>query len=218
MRLTLGLFLQLAAASAPSVAPETLAAFARHESGLDPNAIHDNTTGLSIHPDSPETATALATSLLSQDHSLDLGLLQVNSANLARTKLTLRSAFEPGESLRAGAQILVAAYQQCRHGGQVAPQIALRCAASVYNTGSEQNGILNGYQAKVWRAAALIVPAIRTANTEQPAIASDDVFAPQPRSHSPAILEDALHPAPPVFSDDDGMRDAVHLPNPTETP
>ena len=40
-------------------------------------------------------------------------------------------------------------------------QAALRCAASVYNTGREQAGILNGYQADVWRAAAQVVPAIQ---------------------------------------------------------
>jgi type IV secretion system protein VirB1 len=67
----LPLFLQLAATHAPSVAPETLAAFAQHESGLDPNAVHDNTTGLSFHPEIAEAATALAASLLAKGHSLD---------------------------------------------------------------------------------------------------------------------------------------------------
>ena len=145
--------------------------------------------------------------------------MQVNSANLALVGLTVRKAFDPAQSIRAGAQILVSAFQQCRRRGLVEEQAALRCAASVYNTGSEQNGILNGYQAKVWRAAALIVPAIRIAATvEQPSVGADDVVAPQPRPRPPAVLEDALHPAPPVPSDEDGMRDAIHLPDPTETP
>jgi hypothetical protein len=85
--------------------------------------------------------------------------------------------------------ILVAAYQQCRRGGQVAPQPALRCAASVYNTGREQAGILNGYQPRVWRVAAQIVPAIQTAATEagpQPQGATEnEVVAPCQRRSNP---------------------------------
>ena len=57
MNVSLPLFLQLAAANAPAVAPETLAAFAQHESRLDPNAIHDNTTGLSFHPETADVAS-----------------------------------------------------------------------------------------------------------------------------------------------------------------
>lgn len=220
MLMTLPMFLQLAATAAPAVAPETLAAFAQYESGLNSTALHDNTTGLTFKPATVEAASALASSLLAQGHSLDLGIMQVNSANLATVGLTVPAAFDPAQSVRAGAQILAAAFQQCRRKGLAEEQAALRCAASVYNTGSEQNGILNGYQAKVWRAAALLVPAIRTAATipDQPAIAPDDVVAPQPRPRLPTLLEDALHPAPPVPSDDNGMHDAIHLPNATETP
>jgi type IV secretion system protein VirB1 len=219
--LTLPLFLQLAAAHAPSVAPETLAAFAQNESGLNPNAVHDNTTGLTTYPETAAAAMELATSLLAQGHSLDLGIMQINSANFVNTGLTVAAAFDPGLSLRAGAQILVAAYQQCRRGGQIAPQAALRCAASVYNTGREQAGILNGYQARVWRAAAQIVPAIQTAGIEpgsQPQSATaDDVVAPRPHLHPP-VLEDALHPAPPVSNDNEGMSDALHLAHRKDAP
>ena len=109
MILPLSLFLQLATAEASSVAPITLAAFAQNESGLNPNAVHDNTTGLSTYPETATAAIALATFLLREGHSLDLGIMQVNSANLARTGLTVATAFEPGQSMRAGAMILVAA-------------------------------------------------------------------------------------------------------------
>jgi len=211
MILALPVLLQLASTEAPSVAPETLAAFAQHESGLDPNAIHDNTTGLSFYLQSAEAATALAASLLAKRHSLDLGLMQINCANLVNAALTIRSAFDPGESLRAGAQILVAAYQQCRHGGQVEPQAALRCAASVYNTGTEQAGILNGYQAGVWKAAAQIVPAIQVAGLLPPATAmtgvGDTVAAPMPPA--PAMMEDLLHGGPPVPLSSAGLEDAL---------
>src|SRR5437588_10300748 len=90
--------LQLAAAHAPSVAPETQVAFAQAESGLDPLAVHDNTTGRSHAPATAADAVALATSLLRQGHSVDLGLLQINDANLRRTGLTVATAFDAGRS------------------------------------------------------------------------------------------------------------------------
>ena len=138
-------------------------------------------------------------------------MMQINCANFVNTALTVRSAFDPGQSLRAGAQILVAAYQQCRRGGQIEPQAALRCAASVYNTGTEQAGILNGYQAHVWKAAAQIVPAIQVAGKLPPAPAqpsTDDTVA-APRPPSPAMMEDLLHGGPPVPLSSAGLEDAL---------
>lgn len=220
MLVTLPLFLQLAATAAPAVAPETLAAFAQYESGLNSTVLHDNTTELTFKPATVEAASALASSLLAQGHSLDLGLMQVNSANLPLVGLTVSAAFGPAQSIRAGAQILASAYQQCRHDGLVEEQAALRCAASVYNTGREQAGILNGYQAGVWRVAAQIVPAIQAASLAASAPASgappSDVVAPGPRM--PMSLEDALHSAAPVPDDGNGLSDALHLSNQPEKP
>ena len=139
---------RLAIEHASTVDADTLLAFAQHESKLRPWAIHDNTTTNTYLPASAAEATALASTLLNQGHSLDLGIMRVNSTNLRRTGLTVEMAFDPGESMRAGAQILVAAYRQCLHGNlranSVEQQVALRCAASVYNTSQELAGILNG--------------------------------------------------------------------------
>jgi type IV secretion system protein VirB1 len=178
----------LAAQYAPAVAPETVAAFAKAESSLDPLAVHDNTTGRSHAPATVSDAVALATSLLRQGHSVDLGLLQINDANLGKTGLTVATAFVPSQSIRAGAQIMVAAYRQCQP-GRSEPD-ALRCMASIYNTGREQAGILNGYVARVWKAADLIVPAIREAGT-RPAMAAE------PSARDPP--SDACGPKPPSW-------------------
>ena len=216
---------KLAAENAPSVNVGTLLAFAWFESKLRPWAIHDNTTRMSEFPTSRADAVARAATLLNLNHNLDLGLCQVNSANLARTGLTVASAFDPGTSLRAGASILVAAYQRCLHGKEHATpteqQAALRCAASIYNTGHEQTGILNGYQSGVWRAAEQIVPAIQfgaAGNPPSPPANPEDVVAPVPRSPSPSALEDALHATPPVPDTRDGASDALHLASRKEVP
>lgn len=216
---------KLAAENAPAVNVGTLLAFAWFESKLRPWAIHDNTTRLSEFPASRAEAVARASTLLSLNHSLDLGLCQVNSANLARTGLTVATAFDPGRSMRAGASILVAAYQRCLHGNEHADraeqQAALRCAASIYNTGREQTGIFNGYQPGVWRAAEQIVPAIQfsaTGNPPSPPVKPEDVVAPVPRLPPTFTLEDALHATPPAPVTGDGVTDALHLASRKEAP
>jgi type IV secretion system protein VirB1 len=215
-QLSLATAAELAAARAPEVNTGTLLAFAYHESRLRPFAIHDDTTRQSSFPASAVDAVTLTHALLALGHSVDLGIMQVNSANFARTGLTVTTAFDPGESMRAGAMILTEAYRQCSRGhldpGQAVQQAALRCAASVYNTGDEQAGIANGYQPGVWRAASEIVPAIQSAlrTGPSPPTAPAEMVAPEPR-RPPPRLEDALHAAPPVPDDGDGLSDASHL-------
>lgn len=207
---------QLAVKSAPSVDPRTLLAFAWHESKLRPWAIHDNTTGRSAFPASAAEASALAAALLARGHNIDAGIMQVNSANFARTRLTAASAVDPGESMRAGALILSAAYLRCLRASDTpdgaGQQAALRCAASVYNTGGEQAGISNGYQPRLWMSAAQIVPAIQPAGvaTIPPPteITMDDAVAPRPRRPPPG-LEDALHAGPPQLETSGPLADAL---------
>jgi type IV secretion system protein VirB1 len=215
---------RLASEHAPTVNTSTLLAFAYHESQLRPFAIHDNTTDQSAFPASALEAVNLARVRLAQGHSLDLGIMQVTSANLARTGLTMTTAFDAGESLRAGAMILTAAYRRCLR-GSVKPntarqQAALRCAASVYNTGDEQAGILNGYQSEIWRAAAQVVPAIQfnaAGTLPSPPVAPEDVVAPTSRAATTA-LQDALHATAPVAEVSGEMTDALHLAGRKEAP
>ena len=222
--LPIALALSIASQAAPTVTPDTLVTFAMAESRLQPLTIHDNATGQSYFPDTREEATALAAGLVNRGHSVDLGIMQVNSANMARAGLTVTTAFDAGESLRAGALILTRAYRRCLRGSvypnDAQQQAALRCAASVYNTGDDQAGILNGYQAGVWRAAAQIVPAIQfsaTGTLPSPPVAPEDVVAPEPRRPLPA-LEDVLHATPPVPDVNDGLSDAAHLTKGKDTP
>jgi type IV secretion system protein VirB1 len=216
--------IRLANENAPTVSASTLLSFAYRESRLRPFAIHDNTAGQSDFPASAALAAELASALLAHGHNLDLGIMQINSVNLARTGLTITTAFNPAESMRAGGMILVAAYQQCLRGNpnpnDARQQAALRCAASVYNTGNDQAGIVNGYQAGVWRAAAQIVPAIQLSTfgtLPSPPATLNDVVAPEPRGPPPG-LEDALHATPPVQERNDALSDALHLAKGKDTP
>ena len=158
--LDLGDFARLSRACAPHVALETAAAVARTESGFDTLAMHDNTTGRTFKPATRETAAALATKLVNVSrHSVDLGIMQINSANFAWLGMSIIDAFDPCRSLAAADQVLVAGY--AAPAAAVDQQQALAQALSRYNTGSPARGIANGYVARIQASAEVIVPAIR---------------------------------------------------------
>jgi len=122
-------------ACAPRVGPRTLTAIISVESGGNPNAIHDNTSGLSYFPSSAERATDLAVSLVAAGHSVDLGISQINSMNLPGLALSVADMFDPCTNVRVSAQILTGDYR--RAVAQFGPgQVALRHAIGAYNTGS----------------------------------------------------------------------------------
>ena len=158
--LSLALFSQIAAHCAPSVHAQTLAAIARTESGFQSTAIYDNTTRRRYLPHTHAQAITLATDLvIRQGHSVDLGIMQINSANLPALSMTVADVFDPCRNIDAGARILTAGYRPPGVGND--PQPALLRAVSRYNTGSPVRGFANGYVAKVVDAAAPRVPAIR---------------------------------------------------------
>jgi type IV secretion system protein VirB1 len=136
-------FLALATRCAPSVPAETLQAVAMTESGLDPWILHDNTTGLSETPASQDMALADGVAWINRGDSVDVGLMQINSANFIALGLSVASALDPCAALSGGAAILQAAYG----GGDTSAdqQAALLMALSRYNTGSPLKGIMNGY-------------------------------------------------------------------------
>ena len=160
--------LLLARSCAPTVAPVTLLALARAESGLDPLTIGVNgRSHRALHPGTPQEADRAAEALLRQGRSLDLGLTQINVRNLAPLGLSVSDAFDPCRNLAAGARLLTHNYLAVA-GSSDGAQAALRVALSVYNTGSRTRGLRNGYVARVYRAAAEVVPAIAPLGQEPP--------------------------------------------------
>ncbi len=145
-------FAALAARCAPSDPVATLQAVAKTESGFDPWALHDNTTGISEKPASLQDALGEAWSWIDRGDSVDVGLMQINSGNFSALGLTARSALDACASMAAGAAVLNAAYG----GGQASPdhEVALLMALSRYNTGSPLKGIMNGYARTVMNNAA----------------------------------------------------------------
>jgi len=87
-----------------------LAAIASHESERRPYAIginRDDRRGLPadrIFAASAQEAANSARALLAAGRSIDLGLMQISHRNLDRHGLTVETAFDPCQSMRAGAQ------------------------------------------------------------------------------------------------------------------
>lgn len=183
--LSVALFAALAASCAPAVHVDTLAAIAQTESRFNPLAMVDTHSGRVYAPGDRRAAVETASALLAQGHSLDLGLMQINSANLPRLGLTPAAAFDPCVSLDAAARLLVAGYRPASGEDR---QRALQRALSRYNTGSPVRGLANGYVTKVQAAAEQIVPALRTTT---PAL---DAPAPPPAAAPP--VPPALGPPP----------------------
>ena len=154
-------FALLAQLCAPDIDPVTLAAIAFTESGMEPYAIGVNGAKLARQPRSRREAVAWATWLMTQGYSVDLGLMQINDANLDALSLDVASAFDPCKSTRAAAQMLRDDYSAARraHGRALALGIAL----SRYNTGRAARGFANGYVGRVLanrhRARRLLAPA-----------------------------------------------------------
>lgn len=164
MLITPALFLVLANRCASEVAPGTLAAIADAESGFNTLAIHDNTTRQTMTALDTPGAVATATALIAAGHSVDLGLMQIDSANLSRLGLTVATAFDACSSVRAAGVVLSGDYQPAGAGRQA----ALLAAISRYNTGTAWLGFQNGYVGHVVATAKYVVPEIDPTDSVTP--------------------------------------------------
>lgn len=160
MLLALATFAHLAAACGPSVHPDTLTAVARTESGLNTLAIYDNTQKKVVAANSEAMASAIVSDLIRKGHSVDIGLMQVNSGNFGRLRLSVSDAFDACKNIAAGARVLSEGYRPPAPGAYTG--FAVDTALSRYNTGTPSAGFANGYVGKVEANAVQIVPSLRT--------------------------------------------------------
>jgi type IV secretion system protein VirB1 len=142
-----------------------LRAVVQVESGGDPNAMQidfpkgllkrwrlaEGTLRLKRQPTNQREALDWLAYFQSYDIFVDLGLMQVSTAEAKRRGISPESLLEPCTNLRVGWQILEDAYQieKKTYGPG---QEALQHAISRYNTGDPQQGIANGYLARVFAA------------------------------------------------------------------
>lgn len=163
--LDMATFAEIAQRCGSSVATSTLAAVAKTESGFRTLVVSDNTTHRGRSYDSIGAAALVAERLIAARHSVDIGLMQINSANLRRLRMTVRDALDACKSVSAGATILTQNYLSSHNGGD--EQTALRDALSQYNTGNRRAGYRNGYVRRVEAAAEALASAIATGTVER---------------------------------------------------
>lgn len=142
-------------ACAPNVAPSTIQEIIRVESGGNPLAVNINArNGVKLRPaikiTTAEHAIAVTHAAMKLGHTVDMGYMQINSANLPKLGYTVADMFEPCKNLAAGAHILTMAYSAALPYHQN-EQAALRAALSAYNTGSFNQGFSNGYVFRFFR-------------------------------------------------------------------
>jgi type IV secretion system protein VirB1 len=146
-------------ACAANIAPVTLDALIDVESRGDPLALYVNGSAAQPrHAADAKEAAVVARNYIAQGYSVDLGLMQVNSRNLAELGYTVEQVLDdPCANIRAGATVVAGDYAAAVrvHGDG---QAALRAALSAYNTGDFRRGFVNGYVARYYPPA--IIPAL----------------------------------------------------------
>ncbi|MEX3634550.1 lytic transglycosylase domain-containing protein [Paraburkholderia sp. BR14320] len=158
-------FMALAQQCAPQIAPVTMAAIVRTESGFNPYAIGVVHGRLLRQPSNAAEAVATARALETTGWKFSVGLAQVNRANWPAYGLTADNAFEPCRNLAAGAAILQGCFAAARirqvhgdAGSQVDRQTALRASLSCYASGNFSTGYRTGYVQRVVDDAAEQLP------------------------------------------------------------
>ncbi|WP_052761387.1 transglycosylase SLT domain-containing protein [Sedimenticola thiotaurini] len=136
--------------------PTVVEAIIRAESQEIPLALNVNPPEGVPTPPVPEFTSATdaavyAVSMVSQGYTVDVGLMQVNSANLARFNVPIMEAFDPCKNIELGTRVyLEAAELVSKYPDHfTSPYARLQATLSVYNTGSPWAGIANGYARRV---------------------------------------------------------------------
>lgn len=183
MILQLASVVALAQQCAPSVAPETLVSVVHAESKFDTLAIGVNARGVRPEiPATPAAAARIARSLIAKGYNIDLGLGQINSANLRWLGLSVEDTFDPCRNLAAAARVLSSNFLDAARTLGSSDR-AISVALSMYNTGNQARGFGNGYVARVYASSAVIIPAIR--GLAPTGAASVRPAPPRPASDSP---------------------------------
>ncbi len=168
MILELATVVGLAQQCAPSVAVETLLSVVHTESHFNPYAIGVNAKGVAApNPGDRVSAAAVARSLIARGYNIDLGLGQINSANLKWLGLSVDDAFDPCRNLAAAARVLASNYLSVARSSP-STEVAIATAMSMYNTGSRSRGFGNGYVGRVYASSSVVVPAIRRGAAPEP--------------------------------------------------
>lgn len=131
----------------PNVHPVIVNAIVKTESNYNPFAIGVNRGAgrLAKQPTNLGEAIDTAKRLLASGANIDLGLGQINSANLKWLGLTVEQVLQPCANLKALQTVYLHCYDRA---GNTGKGTRMQRAFSCYNTGNMTGGFSNGYVAK----------------------------------------------------------------------
>lgn len=189
---------QLIAACSINTHADTVRAVIDVESRGNPLAINVNGRMKLRKARDAADAAQLARYAIGLGYSVDMGLMQVNSRNLAKVGLTPETVFDACNNIKAGTMILSGNYSRAivMHGEG---QAALRASLSAYNTGNMTRGFRNGYVARYYAGRPYSVIALassigvtpRAPEVADPFTAGSSVFtrkeAPDARNRAAAL-------------------------------
>ncbi len=134
----------LAKQCSPTVSPQTMVALVKTESGGNKLALGINGARLKYQPKSESQAIAWVRYLDNHNYNYDVGLAQINSVIIKKYHLKPEQLFNPCLNLKIAGEILTNNYLKAQKYTNN-PQLALKYALSMYNTGNIKNGFNNGY-------------------------------------------------------------------------
>lgn len=134
----------MVAQCSPSMHPAIVQAIVKTESSFNPFAISVNRGGnrLARQPSNFGEAVQTAKRLLAQGANIDMGLGQINSANMNWLNLSVEQAFNPCSNLTALQHVYLTCYDKA---GITGLGTRMQRAFSCYNTGGMTKGFNNGY-------------------------------------------------------------------------
>lgn len=136
----------MVAQCSPNMHPAIVQAIVKTESSFNSFAIGvNNGKRLTRQPSSFGEAVQIAKHLLAQGANIDMGLGQINSANMDWLNLSVEQAFTPCVNLQALQRVYLTCYDKAGNSGL---GDRMQRAFSCYNTGNTTKGFYNGYVAK----------------------------------------------------------------------
>jgi virB1-like protein len=136
----------MVAQCSPNMNPVIVQAIVKTESSFNPFAIGvNNGKHLAQQPSSFGEAVKTAKRLIAQGTNIDMGLGQINSANMSWLNLSVEQAFSPCSNLQALQRVYLTCYDKAGNSGL---GNRMQRAFSCYNTGNTTKGFYNGYVTK----------------------------------------------------------------------
>ena len=187
--------IELILACAPGIPVETVQQIIQVESGGNPLAINVNKGSLKRPATDAIDAADLAKKYIAAGYSVDMGLMQVNSSNLASLGYTVNDMFDTCKNIKAGTQIYSNFYNRASQVYREKNQIHV-AALSAYNTGDFTRGLTNGYVAK-FAKFGFAAPEIAQNRATVSPVRLERIAAPiNPYTASSAVFTKSVQEAP----------------------